>query len=830
MRLDLHITRCLLLATGLCIAHFSYALENISLQLNWTHGFQFAGYYAAQELGYYKDAGLNVNIEEAAPNSDPVPEIIAGKSQYGVGTSSILLARAAGKPVVALAAIFQHSPYVIYTAENIENIHSLAGKKIIVESQSDELIAYLKKEGISLDKVQRQANSLDPNELISGKVDAISGTVFNKPYAFDLTHFGYRTYFPRMSGIDFYGDNLFTSELEIEKHPVRASAFLQASLRGWRYALDHPDEIIDLILKKYSTHYSREFLQFESLQTLPLLNADLIDIGYSTPMRWQRIADIYTEAGLLKGHFSLEGFIYEQHPNIQNETGDNYWRPGWIITLLILFCLICLCIIFIFKLKRNTGELNTLNQRELTDTHVLKLLMDNVPLAEVLNAIVQYVHDADKQAFCTILLFNHNDKQIRFGTIPEMLKMSVDNLSAFDLNTSFPVCAPTLQSGNRTIAKSIHSNLPCVRCKYIASKTGMVSCCSEPIISSTGKMIGVFSIFHQIPYEPSHHDTKVINQLARLAGIAVEFIQSKQMLQQQHDLLAKISAQIPGIIFQFRLYPDGRSCFPFISQAVRTMYGLAPEDLRDDATPFFGYRHPEDADRLEESVRESARSLSRWFIEYRLIIPGQGIRWRMGDAMPEKLDDGSIIWHGFITDITERKQSEERVQRLEQYDVLTGLPNRALLSDRLQQALSNAKREQSNFAMMFIDIDNFKQINDTLGHAIGDKLLASSAERMHLCMRESDTLSRIGWDEFVVLLPNAESEHDANIVAEKIRQFIDIPFDLENNTLNVTVSIGVAMYPDHGENEIELSKNADRAMYYAKQHGKNTVMVYHDKI
>ena len=164
------------------------------------------------------------------------------------------------------------------------------------------------------------------------------------------------------------------------------------------------------------------------------------------------------------------------------------------------------------------------------------------------------------------------------------------------------------------------------------------------------------------------------------------------------------------------------------------------------------------------------------------------------------------------------------------YDVLTDLPNRSLLSDRLQQALSNAKREHSNFALMFIDMDNFKPINDTFGHAIGDKLLARLALRMHQCMRESDTLARIGGDEFVVLLPNAESAHDAKIVADKIRQCIDIPFEVEDYTLNVTVSIGVAMYPDHGENEIELSKNADQAMYYAKQQGRNTVMVYHDNI
>ncbi|MFA6310792.1 MAG: EAL domain-containing protein [Sterolibacterium sp.] len=131
-------------------------------------------------------------------------------------------------------------------------------------------------------------------------------------------------------------------------------------------------------------------------------------------------------------------------------------------------------------------------------------------------------------------------------------------------------------------------------------------------------------------------------------------------LQQSHDLLAKLSAQVPGIIFQFRMDPDGHFSFPFISDAIRDMYGLTPEQVREDAAPFFAFRHPEDADGLAASMLESARNLTRWHYEYRLVLPGLGVRWRQGDAQPEKQKDGSILWHGFITDITERKQSEGR--------------------------------------------------------------------------------------------------------------------------------------------------------------------------
>jgi diguanylate cyclase (GGDEF)-like protein/PAS domain S-box-containing protein len=338
------------------------------------------------------------------------------------------------------------------------------------------------------------------------------------------------------------------------------------------------------------------------------------------------------------------------------------------------------------------------------------------------------------------------------------------------------------------------------------------------------------SIFHRYEHEPSNEDIKLINLLSHLASVVVEHIQAKQLLQQQINLLTKVSAEVPGIIFQFRQYPDGHCCFPFISEAVRKMYGLTPEALKEDATPFFAFRHPEDTERLEASVQESARTLSRWHIEYRLILPGQGTRWRLGDAMPEKLEDGSIIWHGFITDITKRKHAEERIKHMAQFDALTDLPNRALLSDRLQQALSNAKREHIHLALMFIDFDNFKPINDSLGHAIGDKLLAKASARMQRCMRESDTIARIGGDEFVVLLPNTDSDLDAKVVAEKIRQAITIPFEIDDYTLNISVSIGIAIYPEHGEDEIELSKNADLAMYYAKQAGRNISMIYHDQM
>jgi diguanylate cyclase (GGDEF)-like protein/PAS domain S-box-containing protein len=177
-------------------------------------------------------------------------------------------------------------------------------------------------------------------------------------------------------------------------------------------------------------------------------------------------------------------------------------------------------------------------------------------------------------------------------------------------------------------------------------------------------------------------------------------------------------------------------------------------------------------------------------------------------------------------DISERKTTEERMQHLAHYDLLTGLPNRTLFSDRLQLALATARRDKARMALMFIDLDEFKPINDDLGHDVGDLLLQQVAQRLQECMRESDTAARIGGDEFLVLLPRIEAEQDALVVSEKIRLALYRPFEVGGETLRISSSIGIAIYPEHGSEERVLVKNADMAMYHAKKIGRNNVQIY----
>ncbi|MFZ2525038.1 MAG: ABC transporter substrate-binding protein, partial [Candidatus Ferrigenium altingense] len=260
----------LLFLSAMLVALPSHALDSVTLQLKWTHAFQFAGYYAANEQGYYRDAGLDVSIVEALPGVDPVKNVLEGKAEFGVGTSALLLQRKAGQPVVALDVIFQHSPYVLIARQHsaTQTVHDLIGKRVMLEPQADELLAYLKKEGIPLSRITQVEHSYDPQDLIDGKIDAIAGYSTNQPYYLDRTRLPYQIYTPRSAGIDFYGDNLFTTEQELKEHPERVQAFRAASLRGWKYAMEHPEKMADLILAKYSQRHTRDYFLFEARQTI----------------------------------------------------------------------------------------------------------------------------------------------------------------------------------------------------------------------------------------------------------------------------------------------------------------------------------------------------------------------------------------------------------------------------------------------------------------------------------------------------------------------------------------------------------------------------------
>jgi diguanylate cyclase (GGDEF)-like protein len=331
----------------LLIPSISFAEDKIVLQLKWKHGFQFAGYYAAQELGYYKDAGLDVELRPAAPGVIPVEEVIQGRAQYGIGNSALLLDREKGKPVVVLGVVFQHSPSIFITREDgqITTVNDLAGKRVMIEPNALELFTYLKQAGISSEQIQIIDHNYDVNALIQGDVDALSAYSSSEPYVLNQKGISFKIFTPREAGIDFYGDNLFTSEEQIESRPQQVEAFRAASMKGWQYAMEHKDELINLILKKYGDGLDRRKLLFEARAMDSLLVNNLIEIGHMNPERWGRVVTAYKTLGQIHNDRVLDGFIYKPQSGLLDIIKANH--------IVLLKYLLGLLLLISFLIYRN---------------------------------------------------------------------------------------------------------------------------------------------------------------------------------------------------------------------------------------------------------------------------------------------------------------------------------------------------------------------------------------------------------------------------------------------------------------------------------------------
>ena len=203
------------------------------------------------------------------------------------------------------------------------------------------------------------------------------------------------------------------------------------------------------------------------------------------------------------------------------------------------------------------------------------------------------------------------------------------------------------------------------------------------------------------------------------------------------------------------------------------------------------------------------------------------IYWEEARIAPVKNEQGVTSHYVAVKmDITEQKQTHERIAYLAHHDLLTNLPNRLLFFDRVNQSLAQAQRQGSRLAVMYIDLDKFKPINDSCGHAAGDYVLQQVAQRMESCVRHSDTVGRIGGDEFVVLLPDITAPERVIQVAEKIRQTLKKPIEFGDRFFEISSSIGIALYPDHGDTVDQLALCADCAMYQAKESGRDRVILY----
>ena len=280
------------------------------------------------------------------------------------------------------------------------------------------------------------------------------------------------------------------------------------------------------------------------------------------------------------------------------------------------------------------------------------------------------------------------------------------------------------------------------------------------------------------------------------------------------NILASINTEVIMVV-------DSHRRIQMVNESVN-IFGFSPEEVIMKTTDLLYLDRRVNKNRPNE-IRDSLNKIGFHI--------GQATgRKRTGETFPLEImtallkgSEGVVV---VIRDITERKQTEEKIHKMAYNDSLTGLPNRKLFSDRLNIAIVQAQRNQKKLGIAMLDLDHFKEVNDTLGHDIGDLTLKATAERLHAALRKGDTIARFGGDEFVVILPDLETIEDAIQVVQKIVDSFCKPFLMDTHQLVVTTSIGIAVYPDDGTDDDILLRNADIAMYQAKQAGRARYQFY----
>jgi len=311
----------------------------------------------------------------------------------------------------------------------------------------------------------------------------------------------------------------------------------------------------------------------------------------------------------------------------------------------------------------------------------------------------------------------------------------------------------------------------------------------------------------------------------RVAGIAEDITDRRRAeaaLQESEQQFRQLADNIPQVFW----ITDASQSEPiYLSPAFEKIAGRPVAQVREDPRCWIDMIHHEDRQRVRNARRLAAEG--RYDEVFRIVRPDGSIRWVHDRAFPVHDSEGGV--HritGIAEDITERKHAEEQLMKLAHYDVLTSLPNRVLFYDRLKQALAQAQRNHWIVGVLFIDVDRFKNVNDTMGHAVGDRLLQQVSERLKGTVRAGDTVGRLGGDEFAVVLSNLASAQDANLVAQKMMACFTEPFRLEGTEVYVTASIGITLYPNDSTEQDILIRNADAAMYKAKEVGRDSYQFY----
>lgn len=585
------------------------------------------------------------------------------------------------------------------------------------------------------------------------------------------------------------------ARLEAQAKTLESENRLQLAYRG-----SH-DALWDWNLQTGALHYAPRWWEMIGLQpnSLPL-DEDL----------WKRVmhpADLPRIKSLIRQHLEDQSESFETDCRIQHADGhyvpilvrafitrDAEGRP-----------------IRVSGTNMDLSERVRTQQTDALRSMMLERLTSNMTQAQVLDAFARSLGGQLDDALCAIVLRQPDGEHVVVGAAAGMPEGFATLLEQAPLAASSGPCHACILLGEsvQALDLALQPYVP----DYLAfmERNGLVSCWAEPIRSGSGEVLGCMALYRTRRIALSDHEQALLSMAAHITGIAIE----RKHAEQQLELTAKVFEQGGELI----MIADAQGRLVRVNHAFTRITGYSAEEALGN-TPSMLSSGKQDAD-FYRAMWATLNSEGHW----------QGEVWNRrkdGTLYPEwlsisrLLDASGEVTHyvGTGSDITQRKQDEEKIRMLADYDPLTGLPNRRLLRDRVALALAQAHRKGHSVTLIFLDLDRFKNVNDSLGHHVGDELLTQVASRLKAAVREQDTVCRMGGDEFVLLCPDTDAV-GAGHLASKLLEELSRQYAIEGQDLSITGSLGIAMFPNDGDTFEALSMRADTAMYRAKQGGRN---------
>lgn len=855
----------------------STALKPVSIQLNWHNQFQFAGIYAAKLRGFYQARGLDVTIKQWQPNITPVTEVVAGRADFATAYSNALMDFAKGAPIQLVMNTFQYSPMVLLASPNFHHLKDFSGTKVMHDNMM--IGALLKKAKPYLTApIQVYPPTGRLQDFIDHKVDFYAAYETNEPYILNQMGINFKIVDPKTYGIQNYGDMIITHRRLTQTDPNLVAAFKQATIEGWQYALDHSDEVVNLIMANFPVKKAREALLSEADLTQKYVQTDNLPIGYiAEPKLYAHLLDM-KNAGFISNEeyiaTNINDFVF--HPNKLNLTteelnyialhpvvklaNDTDWAPFEFINEKKQYSGIAA---EYFELL---GQLTGLKFAPNLDSNWFDIVeatkrgeRDIYSAAAATPERKEYMHFTRPYlSFPMVLLGKssqpsiHDYDQLNGKTVA----ITKGYWSEEYLKTHFPKIRllPTgsIKEGMEAVidgrAVAYSGNLGAIN--YAIAQYGVSDL---HVFGLSGKnfelAIGVqqdnpilFSILQKaldaISEEQKH---AILNHWNKLEMVR-KF--DDEELWKLASILASITLFLLLIIFIYRYQNNQRQ------QYIEQIHELTYATLIDAQTLEFiwashsfcklsGFEQSELIGKSYLDLKPSTVPDSKIEEIKQLILSGQSWRGeveaqtKQGDLyyvdltltpVTDLRDKVTQFWATRVN-ITDRK----RFEQLATHDALTGLYNRAFFNSQFDSELSRAKRSGLPFACAMLDIDFFKNINDTYGHQYGDEVLVKVALVMKTHFnRAGDFVFRLGGEEFWLMGTfNSAEEFEAHLVNLQ-KQIADLQIENKATPLGtLTVSMGAIYYAKHTltktDGLINIYAEVDQCLYNAKHRGRNQI-------